>query len=305
MATRKRHTHPPPDQPDQQRARRTRTRTATTTSTSRHRRAPTPQRDARHAPHPPTPARPAPGANPMTTNTTPAVDAMIKGRRADSTRRRQRVLSALDTTIKDGAELSVTSIARRGVDRTFLYRHRDLLERIHAAETQPPDKPEIGPPVTAPHCKPTCSPPSNAAPAWPHAPNNSKPAYPNCSANKPGAQPDSAPPPTSTNFSNASCRSNNKSSSYGCNSKNATKTSPPPAPPTANSWPSSTSPSRPADTHVLAPHLLRTIFFSSQPRELRKHRDTTAAQPRPPENRPHSALGYQTPARYAATCAHQ
>jgi chromosome segregation ATPase len=27
-------------------------------------------------------------------------------------------------------------------------RHRDLLERIHAAETQPPDKPEIGPQVT-------------------------------------------------------------------------------------------------------------------------------------------------------------
>ena len=84
----------------------------------------------------------------MTTNTT-AVDAMIDGRRADSTRRRQRVLSALDTAIKDGAELSVTSIARHaGVDRTFLYRHRDLLERIHAAETQPPDKPEIGPQVT-------------------------------------------------------------------------------------------------------------------------------------------------------------
>jgi hypothetical protein len=85
----------------------------------------------------------------MTTNTTPSVDAMIDGRRADSTRRRQRVLSALDTAIKDGAELSVSSIARRaGVDRTFLYRHRDLLERIHAAETQPPDKPEIGPTVT-------------------------------------------------------------------------------------------------------------------------------------------------------------
>jgi len=59
----------------------------------------------------------------MTTNTTPAVDAMINGRRADSTRRRQRVLSALDNAIKDGAELSVTSIARAaGVDRTFLYR---------------------------------------------------------------------------------------------------------------------------------------------------------------------------------------
>lgn len=85
----------------------------------------------------------------MTINTTPAVDAMIDGRRADSTRRRQRVLSALDNASKDGAELSVTGIARRaGVDRTFLYRHRDLLERIHAAETQPPDKPEIGPGVT-------------------------------------------------------------------------------------------------------------------------------------------------------------
>ena len=51
----------------------------------------------------------------MTTNTTPAVDAMINGRRADSTRRRQRVLSTLDTAIQDGAELSVTSIARRAV----------------------------------------------------------------------------------------------------------------------------------------------------------------------------------------------
>lgn len=83
------------------------------------------------------------------TTTTPAVDSMIDGRRADSTRRRQRVLAALDNAIKDGAELSVTDIAHRaGVDRTFLYRHRDLLERIHAAETQPPDKPEIGPGVT-------------------------------------------------------------------------------------------------------------------------------------------------------------
>jgi hypothetical protein len=71
------------------------------------------------------------------TTTTPAVDAMIDGRRANSTRRRQRVLAALDNGIKDGAELSITDIARRArVDRTFLYRHRDLLERIHAAETQ-------------------------------------------------------------------------------------------------------------------------------------------------------------------------
>jgi transposase-like protein len=83
------------------------------------------------------------------TISTAAVDAMIHGRRADSTRRRQRVLAALDNAITDGAELSVTDIARRaGVDRTFLYRHRDLLERIHAAETQLPDKPGVGPSVT-------------------------------------------------------------------------------------------------------------------------------------------------------------
>ena len=172
----------------------------------------------------------------MTTNTAAVVDAMIHGRRADSTRRRQRVLTALDNAITDGAELSVTDIARRaGVDRTFLYRHRDLLERIHTADAQPPDKPESAPGLPVPHCKLTCSPPSNAAPAWPHGPNNSRPACPNCSANKPGVQPDSAHPPTSTNFSNTSSRSNNKPSSYGCNSKNATKTSPLPAPPTANS----------------------------------------------------------------------
>ena len=84
----------------------------------------------------------------MTTNTA-VVDAMIHGRRADSTRRRQRVLTALDNAITDGAELSVTDIARRaGVDRTFLYRHRDLLERIHTAGAQPPDKPGLGPSAT-------------------------------------------------------------------------------------------------------------------------------------------------------------
>jgi hypothetical protein len=81
------------------------------------------------------------------TNTT--TSAMIDGRRADSTRRRQRVLNALDAALAAGDELNVTNIAHRaGVDRTFLYRHRDLLERIHAAQTQPPDKPSIGPAVT-------------------------------------------------------------------------------------------------------------------------------------------------------------
>ena len=89
----------------------------------------------------------------MTTNTA-VVDAMIHGRRADSIRRRQRVLTAIDNAITDGAELSVTDIARRaGVDRTFLYRHRDLLERIHTAGAHPPDQPGPGPsaPRAPPH----------------------------------------------------------------------------------------------------------------------------------------------------------
>jgi hypothetical protein len=51
--------------------------------------------------------------------------AMAEGRRADTARRRQH-------------ELTVTGIAgRAGVDRTFLYRHRDLLERLHSLDAQP------------------------------------------------------------------------------------------------------------------------------------------------------------------------
>lgn len=64
--------------------------------------------------------------------------AMAEGRRADTARRRQRVLSALDDAAAAGHELTVTGIAgRAGVDRTFLYRHRDLLERLHSLDAQP------------------------------------------------------------------------------------------------------------------------------------------------------------------------
>ena len=71
--------------------------------------------------------------------TTTRTQAMTKGRQADSTRRRQRVIAALDTAIAAGAGISVSAIARdAAVDRTFLYRHHDLLARIHAAEAEPP-----------------------------------------------------------------------------------------------------------------------------------------------------------------------
>jgi hypothetical protein len=65
--------------------------------------------------------------------------AMLDGRHADTARRRQRVSTALDRTVTEGAEISISGIARAaGVDRSFLYRHRDLLEKIHALAAQPP-----------------------------------------------------------------------------------------------------------------------------------------------------------------------
>lgn len=71
--------------------------------------------------------------------------AMRHGRQADSIRRRQRVLTALDRALADGAEISVCGIARAaGVDRSFLYRHRDLLERLHALESAPPATGQAG-----------------------------------------------------------------------------------------------------------------------------------------------------------------
>ncbi len=69
----------------------------------------------------------------------PRTAAMAKGRQADSARRRQRVIAALNKALADGAEISVSGIARAaGVDRTFFYRHRDLLAQIHALEATPP-----------------------------------------------------------------------------------------------------------------------------------------------------------------------
>jgi len=79
----------------------------------------------------------------------PRTEAMRKGRQADSARRRQRVIAALDRAAAGGAEISVSGIARAAaVDRAFLYRHRDLLEKIHALETAPPAVPGAGPAVT-------------------------------------------------------------------------------------------------------------------------------------------------------------
>ena len=90
----------------------------------------------------------------MTASTTTAAPGrttgpMLAGRQADSARRRQRVIAALDRAAANGREISVSAIARAArVDRTFLYRHPDLLARLHALEAAPPASGAAGPAVT-------------------------------------------------------------------------------------------------------------------------------------------------------------
>jgi hypothetical protein len=94
----------------------------------------------------------------MTSTTAPAppgaantrTEAMRKGRQADSARRRQRVIATLNRATADGTEITVTGIARAAaVDRAFLYRHRDLLGKIHALEAALPSASgTAGPAVT-------------------------------------------------------------------------------------------------------------------------------------------------------------
>ncbi|MEU4275333.1 DUF6262 family protein [Streptomyces tanashiensis] len=66
---------------------------------------------------------------------------MIDGKRADSARRRERVLKAVDAAVADGGDITVSSLARSArVDRTYLYRHPDLLERVHVAASTPVER---------------------------------------------------------------------------------------------------------------------------------------------------------------------
>jgi len=68
-----------------------------------------------------------------------AAARMTKGGQADSGRRRERVLNTLAEMTRNGEAVTVSALARRAaVDRSFLYRHPDLLVQAHASATQPP-----------------------------------------------------------------------------------------------------------------------------------------------------------------------
>lgn len=84
-------------------------------------------RPARHAEDEAAPARPPPREDRMTSS-------MIEGKRADSARRRERVIKVLDAALRTGDDITVSALPRAArVDRSFLHRHRDLLERVHTA----------------------------------------------------------------------------------------------------------------------------------------------------------------------------
>lgn len=167
---------------------------------------------------------------------TPAVTATVKGRRADSTRRRERVLKVLADTVAAGEEISVSGIARRaGVDHTFLYRHRDLLAHVHAAEAQPRNTGDAGPTVTRASLQADLLAAQQRCARMAARTSSSRHDYPNYSANKPGAPPGSVHRPTSTSCNGGSPSSNSRSSTCACNSRHATKNSRPHAAPTASS----------------------------------------------------------------------
>ncbi|MER6126273.1 DUF6262 family protein [Streptomyces sp. NPDC001795] len=64
--------------------------------------------------------------------------ALNDGRCTSTKRRRDRVEAAIATAAQDGTALTASAIARAArVDRSFLYRHRDLLERLHSAAREP------------------------------------------------------------------------------------------------------------------------------------------------------------------------
>ena len=80
----------------------------------------------------------------MTRRGETATEALAAARRQDSTRRRQRVLNALERLAGAGEEISVAAVARAaGVDRSFLYRHHDLRAQIlqRAAQAEPDASP--------------------------------------------------------------------------------------------------------------------------------------------------------------------
>ena len=218
----------------------------------------------------------------MTTGGTRA-KALADGRRADSARRRQRVIAAINRAATDGTEISVSAIARAAaVDRTFLYRHRDLLGQIHATQAGPPGA-GAGPAVTRASLQADLLAAHQRALRLTARIQQLETACPKRSATRPGANPGSAPPPASTRSTTRSPIWTSKSSTCGSSSKNATANSLPPAPPTGNSWPGSTrQPTAKPVTTCTTPVALR--HHKNKPLSWKNRKTALICPICPPEN---------------------
>ena len=75
----------------------------------------------------------------MTDGSTRRVAVLAEGRRADSGRRRQRVLAAPARATSEGNDMTLSAVARTaGVDRSFFDRHPDLLEQLRSLQIELP-----------------------------------------------------------------------------------------------------------------------------------------------------------------------
>lgn len=158
---------------------------------------------------------------------------MAAGRRNDSLRRRQRVLSALAAAQAAHQEISVSSIAKAaGVDRSFLYRHRDLLDQIHSTATEPVLNPSDAT-ITRASLQTDLLNTQQRAARLAARVQQSRNTSPPHSARKPGENPASALPTTSTNCSDASPNSNKRSWIFDFKSMTAPRNCAPRGPPTA------------------------------------------------------------------------
>ncbi|MDI1461054.1 hypothetical protein QEZ54_08765 [Catellatospora sp. KI3] len=64
------------------------------------------------------------------------MNAAGRGREQAALRRREKVQATIEHTRRHGGDLSVSAIARAaGVDRSYLYRHADLLQPLQEAQT--------------------------------------------------------------------------------------------------------------------------------------------------------------------------
>jgi hypothetical protein len=65
--------------------------------------------------------------------------AAFHGREQAADRRREKVQTVIQHALRHGGDLAVSAIARAsGVDRTYLYRHPDLLKTLQRAQTSGP-----------------------------------------------------------------------------------------------------------------------------------------------------------------------